>query len=222
MLSTLPHHNGVQTSSSSAASLKCIQNGSLDTACLPTATLSFDCANDGANFSDYYCEYNASRLNIGDYYTCINCNTNSSEELFVNYFVDNINDFLLRLSDNVQWCSLLNESDHHVYWTCTDDQKSLVNDGYWHRIHYDWSYLFVVVFIIAGGLGNILVCLAVLLDRRLQNVTNYFLLSLAIADLLVSLFVMPLGTIQGFLGKSFNPYSEKITIGIYSSKPDEY
>ncbi|XP_018318891.1 5-hydroxytryptamine receptor 2A [Agrilus planipennis] len=69
-----------------------------------------------------------------------------------------------------------------------------------HQQQYDWSFLFVVVFIIAGGLGNILVCLAVLLDRRLQNVTNYFLLSLAIADLLVSLFVMPLGAIPGFLG----------------------
>ncbi|KAK3925833.1 5-hydroxytryptamine receptor 2B [Frankliniella fusca] len=66
---------------------------------------------------------------------------------------------------------------------------------------YDWSFLFVLAFILAGGVGNILVCLAVILDRRLQNVTNYFLLSLAIADLLVSLFVMPLGAIPGFLGE---------------------
>ncbi|CAD7093027.1 unnamed protein product [Hermetia illucens] len=65
---------------------------------------------------------------------------------------------------------------------------------------YDWIFLFVIIFIIAGGLGNILVCLAVALDRKLQNVTNYFLLSLAVADLLVSLFVMPLGAIPGFLG----------------------
>lgn len=65
----------------------------------------------------------------------------------------------------------------------------------------DWSFLFVAVFIVAGGLGNILVCLAVGLDRRLHNVTNYFLLSLAVADLLVSLFVMPLGAIPGFLGE---------------------
>ena len=65
----------------------------------------------------------------------------------------------------------------------------------------DWSFLFVAVFIVAGGLGNILVCLAVFLDRRLHNVTNYFLLSLAVADLLVSLFVMPLGAIPGFLGE---------------------
>lgn len=66
---------------------------------------------------------------------------------------------------------------------------------------FDWSFLFVIIFIFAGGLGNILVCLAVALDRRLQNVTNYFLFSLAIADLLVSLFVMPLGAIPAFLGE---------------------
>lgn len=83
-----------------------------------------------------------------------------------------------------------------MFWTC-DSAHS--DPGV--VVAYDWSFLFVVVFIIAGGLGNILVCLAVILDRRLQNVTNYFLLSLAIADLLVSLFVMPLGAIPGFLGE---------------------
>jgi hypothetical protein len=72
--------------------------------------------------------------------------------------------------------------------------------------HHDWSFLFVLAFIVAGGVGNILVCLAVCMDRRLQNVTNYFLLSLAIADLLVSLFVMPLGAIPGFLGKFLSDY----------------
>lgn len=66
---------------------------------------------------------------------------------------------------------------------------------------YNWKYLFVILFIAAGGVGNILVCLAICLDRQLQNVTNYFLLSLAIADLLVCLFVMPLGAIPGFYGK---------------------
>lgn len=67
--------------------------------------------------------------------------------------------------------------------------------------HYEWTYLFVILFIFAGGLGNILICLAVALDKKLQNVTNYFLLSLAVADLLVSLFVMPLGAVPAFLGK---------------------
>lgn len=66
----------------------------------------------------------------------------------------------------------------------------------------DWRFLFVsVIIVIAGGLGNTLVCLAVVLDKRLHNLTNYFLFSLAIADLLVSLFVMPMGAIPGFLGE---------------------
>uniref|UniRef100_A0A2M4CHI1 Putative 5-hydroxytryptamine receptor 2b-like protein n=1 Tax=Anopheles darlingi TaxID=43151 RepID=A0A2M4CHI1_ANODA len=80
------------------------------------------------------------------------------------------------------------------------DELQLVNPGDTADGRYEWSFLFVILFIFAGGLGNILVCLAVALDRKLQNVTNYFLLSLAIADLLVSLFVMPLGAIPGFLG----------------------
>lgn len=81
----------------------------------------------------------------------------------------------------------------------TNDTSSV--DSY--KAEYDWSFLFVILFIVAGGVGNILVCLAVCLDKRLQNVTNYFLLSLAIADLLVSLFVMPMGAIPGFLGKTY-------------------
>lgn len=74
-------------------------------------------------------------------------------------------------------------------------------DGNKYKSNYDWTFLLVIIFIVGGSLGNILVCLAVALDRKLQNVTNYFLFSLAIADLLVSLFVMPLGAIPSFLGK---------------------
>lgn len=77
---------------------------------------------------------------------------------------------------------------------------SILSDGD-DAPRYDWTFLFAIFFIIAGGLGNILVCLAVALDKKLQNVTNYFLLSLAVADLLVSLFVMPLGAVPAFLGE---------------------
>ncbi|XP_051863286.1 5-hydroxytryptamine receptor 2B isoform X2 [Drosophila albomicans] len=85
--------------------------------------------------------------------------------------------------------------------TTTDSDIVIARSIFDYTPHgYDWLFLFVVFFIFAGGLGNILVCLAVALDRKLQNVTNYFLFSLAIADLLVSLFVMPMGAIPAFLG----------------------
>lgn len=98
----------------------------------------------------------------------------------------------------------LNES-FQCRWDMRNDTGSFIS------VEYDWSFLFVIFFIVAGGVGNILVCLAVCLDKRLQNVTNYFLLSLAIADLLVSLFVMPMGAIPGFLGKSIIPYLHAIS-----------
>ncbi|XP_021705609.1 muscarinic acetylcholine receptor M3 [Aedes aegypti] len=101
---------------------------------------------------------------------------------------------------NVQYDDVINQLTGIVFpngtTTTVTGGSSLMSFG----TRYEWSFLFVILFIFAGGLGNILVCLAVALDRKLQNVTNYFLLSLAIADLLVSLFVMPLGAIPGFLG----------------------
>lgn len=65
----------------------------------------------------------------------------------------------------------------------------------------NWAVLVLVSVIIATALGNILVCLAVCWEKRLQNMTNYFLMSLAIADLLVSLLVMPVGMIVEIYGK---------------------
>lgn len=41
--------------------------------------------------------------------------------------------------------------------------------------------------------GNVLVILSVCRERALQTVTNYFIVSLAIADLLVAVVVMPFG-----------------------------
>lgn len=39
--------------------------------------------------------------------------------------------------------------------------------------------------------GNVLVIMAVARERTLQTVTNYFIVSLALADLLVAVVVMP-------------------------------
>lgn len=102
-----------------------------------------------------------------------------------------------RLASQFDFSNISNEN-LSLYVNETD--FSLLSNGD-EAPRYDWTFLFAIFFIIAGGLGNILVCLAVALDKKLQNVTNYFLLSLAVADLLVSLFVMPLGAVPAFLGE---------------------
>ncbi|XP_029166573.1 5-hydroxytryptamine receptor 2B isoform X2 [Nylanderia fulva] len=57
----------------------------------------------------------------------------------------------------------------------------------------NWWAMLALVLVLGTAAGNILVCLAIAWERRLQNVTNYFLMSLAITDLMVAVLVMPLG-----------------------------
>ncbi|KAK1175172.1 alpha-1D adrenergic receptor-like [Acipenser oxyrinchus oxyrinchus] len=49
----------------------------------------------------------------------------------------------------------------------------------------------LAVFILFAIVGNILVILSVICNRHLQTVTNYFIINLAIADLLLSIIVLP-------------------------------
>uniref|UniRef100_A0A8D0GME8 5-hydroxytryptamine receptor 2B n=1 Tax=Sphenodon punctatus TaxID=8508 RepID=A0A8D0GME8_SPHPU len=58
------------------------------------------------------------------------------------------------------------------------------------RLH--WAALLILMVIVPTIGGNILVILAVSLEKKLQYATNYFLMSLAVADLLVGLLVMPI------------------------------
>lgn len=63
-----------------------------------------------------------------------------------------------------------------------EDEKSDVNN---------WWALILVIVPCLTLFGNVLVILAVFRERTLQTVTNYFIVSLALADLLVAVVVMP-------------------------------
>ncbi|XP_051982333.1 alpha-1A adrenergic receptor-like [Xyrauchen texanus] len=60
--------------------------------------------------------------------------------------------------------------------------------------------IFLAVFILAAIIGNILVILSVLCNRHLQTVTNFFIVNLAIADLLLSIIVLPFSASLEVLG----------------------
>lgn len=191
-------------------------------------TFGLDCGEE--NYSEFNCELNIDIQNETSY-TCLACFNNSMD--FISNgtscgfgFKLNMITFMFESAFKTLWLrlpyncedNLLCYGDLNRTFVDSDNSSLSLVDTFqcnWDYRNvsgptvkgYDWSFLFVILFIIAGGVGNILVCLAVCLDKRLQNVTNYFLLSLAIADLLVSLFVMPMGAIPGFLGEFLLSFS---------------
>ncbi|KAJ3653464.1 hypothetical protein Zmor_012713 [Zophobas morio] len=72
----------------------------------------------------------------------------------------------------------------------------------------NWWALSALILAVGTAAGNILVCLAICWERRLQNVTNYFLMSLAITDLMVAILVMPLGILTLIRGKRHSKMTE--------------
>lgn len=81
-----------------------------------------------------------------------------------------------------------------------DEMKQIVEEQK-NKLH--WAALLILMVIIPTIGGNILVILAVALEKKLQHATNYFLMSLAVADLLVGLFVMPIALLTIMFGKYF-------------------
>ena len=56
-----------------------------------------------------------------------------------------------------------------------------------------WAILLLVL-CVSVVFGNVLVILSVVKERSLQNITNFFIVSLAVADLCVAGVVMPFYT----------------------------
>lgn len=89
-----------------------------------------------------------------------------------------------------------------VGWNVSNATGSWPTDDPFEANNY-WALL-ALVLVLGTAAGNILVCLAIAWERRLQNVTNYFLMSLAITDLMVAVLVMPLGILTLVKGESIH------------------
>lgn len=71
---------------------------------------------------------------------------------------------------------------------------------------------YVIIFIV-GVIGNVLVCLVVCRQRKMKNVTNYFIVNLAVADLAVLLICIPFDF--GEIVTNFWPYGTVMCKLIY-------
>uniref|UniRef100_A0A8D2AHE9 G-protein coupled receptors family 1 profile domain-containing protein n=1 Tax=Sciurus vulgaris TaxID=55149 RepID=A0A8D2AHE9_SCIVU len=71
------------------------------------------------------------------------------------------------------------------------------------------------VVIILTIAGNILIIMAVSLEKKLQNATNYFLMSLAIADMLLGFLVMPVSMLTILYGYRWPLPSKFCAVWIY-------
>jgi hypothetical protein len=61
--------------------------------------------------------------------------------------------------------------------------------------------LLLILLMLTTAIGNLFVIVAILIERNLRTIGNYLVLSLAIADLLVALLVMPLASIYLILDR---------------------
>ncbi|XP_076871685.1 alpha-1A adrenergic receptor [Brachyhypopomus gauderio] len=97
----------------------------------------------------------------------------------------------------MKYSNLLNESNDVFYSTETSNAsfpKNISNTtcvGVTLDSQVIGVGIFLAVFILMAIVGNILVILSVLCNKHLQTVTNFFIVNLAIADLLLSIIVLP-------------------------------
>ncbi|XP_063978133.1 dopamine D2-like receptor isoform X2 [Diachasmimorpha longicaudata] len=123
--------------------------------------------------------------------------------LISNLFVfDDINEYIKRFNYSVfvnlttYYDSGIGLNSTKVNDTCgtsneTSDVNSECNASQEKSSVNNWWALILVIVPCLTLFGNVLVILAVVRERALQTVTNYFIVSLALADLLVAVLVMP-------------------------------
>jgi hypothetical protein len=136
------------------------------------------------------------------------------------------NEFLLQLSSDTNWTSYLNETDDEDLEDDTDvdlndlsddDQDAVVFDvddvngtNWWTSSFYPRSgytplglvvasiFVTFIMIIIVGG--NILVIIAIATERSLKGIQNWFIGSLAVADCLLGLIIMPFSLANEMMG----------------------
>ncbi|XP_016842904.1 dopamine D2-like receptor isoform X2 [Nasonia vitripennis] len=116
---------------------------------------------------------------LNDYINKLNYSALANLSTYYDPELDLFNSSLANVS-----CALGNDSFGNYSGECSATIEKVEDAKNW------WALILVIVPFLTI-FGNVLVILAVQRERTLQTVTNYFIVSLAVADLLVAMVVMP-------------------------------
>nr|XP_020458795.1 orexin receptor type 2 [Monopterus albus] len=88
-----------------------------------------------------------------------------------------------------------NKTELHLHSSSADEDDELLRyiwTEYLHPKQYEWVLIvaYIVVFFVSL-IGNSLVCFAVWKNRHMRTVTNYFIVNLSFADVLVTIICLP-------------------------------
>ncbi|KAF7269130.1 hypothetical protein GWI33_017820 [Rhynchophorus ferrugineus] len=136
---------------------------------------------------------------------------------------DDIDQYLRKIN-------LTNVSDFAVYeqhpWNCSfagNDTNATCSTGIFAETYHNYWALLLVLFPILTLFGNVLVILSVYRERTLQTATNYFIVSLALADLLVAVVVMPFAVYVLFNQISSKmDFSESVSVRFWYNASSDY
>lgn len=95
-------------------------------------------------------------------------------------------------------CNVTADFDHIMNSSCEGNLTTLLFPILHEK---NWPALLIIIVIVITIFGNILVILAVSLEKKLHNATNYFLMSLAITDMLLGFLVMPISMLTILYGE---------------------
>ncbi|XP_060087804.1 5-hydroxytryptamine receptor 2A isoform X2 [Heteronotia binoei] len=112
------------------------------------------------------------------------------------------NGFLSGEANRSAVCNLTSDLVEATNRSCEPSLPVSCNASFLSIQEKNWPALLMVVVIVVTIAGNILVILAVSLEKKLQNAMNYFLMSLAIADMLLGFLVMPVSMLTILYGIS--------------------
>ncbi|NXA14767.1 NMUR2 protein, partial [Sapayoa aenigma] len=94
---------------------------------------------------------------------------------------------------NISWLNhlVVHEERFRGYLNSTEDYLAFLCGPRRSHLFLPMALVYTLIFVV-GVVGNFLVCLVILKHRNMKTPTNYYLFSLAVSDLLVLLFGMPL------------------------------